>query len=157
MDSLYWADTIRATAAGVEMAEQVSSETFEERLGQQLYGLIDFPSTLTQRLLQLEQRLQALEQQSVESRSREPQFSEELLQQGTAQILALQQQLAQVQAKVNQPQFTVIEGRAQQPDASAEEQGQTFEDGDFLDEQSTDITAEELTGEDDSESSLYSA
>lgn len=139
------------------MAEQVSSESFEERLGQQLYGLIDLTTTLTQRLLQLEHRLQALEQQSIESRSKERQFSEELLQQGNAQILALQQQLAQIQEEVSQPQFTVIEGRAQQPDASAEEQGQTFDDGEFLDEQSSDIAAEELTGEDDSESSLYSA
>ena len=139
------------------MADSTNGASIEFMLAEQLHGVIDLTTTLTQRLLQLESRLAQLEQQPSQSSIEERQFSEELLQQGDAQILALQQQLAQIQDEVSQPQFTVIEGRAQQPDASAEEQGQTFDDGEFLDEQSSDIAAEELTGEDDSDSSLYSA
>lgn len=140
------------------MAESANGASIEFMLAEQLHGLIDLTTTLTQRLLQLEQRLQQLEQQPVqEALSDERQLSEELLLQGDAQILELQQQLALIQAEATQPQLTVIEGKREPAEANPEATlGQAFDDGEFLDEQSADLAAEELISDDDSESS-YSA
>lgn len=140
------------------MADSATGASIEFMLAEQLHGLIDLTTTLTQRLLQLEQRLQQLEQQPVqEALSDERQLSEELLLQGDAQILELQQQLALIQAEATQPQLTVIEGKREPAEANPEATlGQAFDDGEFLDEQSADLAAEELISDDDSESS-YSA
>ncbi|MEB3176766.1 MAG: hypothetical protein VKJ87_04105 [Synechococcus sp.] len=140
------------------MADSATGASIEFMLAEQLHGLINLTTTLTQRLLQLEQRLQQLEQQPVqEALSDERQLSEELLLQGDAQILELQQQLALIQAEATQPQLTVIEGKREPAEANPEATlGQAFDDGEFLDEQSADLAAEELISDDDSESS-YSA
>ncbi|MEB3241893.1 MAG: hypothetical protein VKJ31_07625 [Synechococcus sp.] len=139
------------------MAESANGASIEFMLAEQLHGLIDLTTTLTQRLLQLEQRLQQLEQQPAQALSDERQLSEELLLQGDAQILELQQQLALIQAEASQPQLTVIEGKREPAEANQEATlGRAFDDGEFLDEQSADLAAEELMGDDDSESS-YSA